>query len=346
MENPHGGDIYQSNIRLDFSANVNSFGMPAAVVKAAEEAIKEADRYPDPYCRELVNAIAEEEGLPREDVFVGNGASELIYAFCMAQKFQKAALAVPSFIEYEEALKKAGSGIVFYYMKKENGFALDEEILSFMEKESPDALFLCSPNNPTGRSVPKDLVKKILETARKKGIFLFLDECFYELSDQRITLKDALSENINLFILRAFTKCYGMAGLRLGYCLCSNHELLARMSSYTPPWSVSHPAQRAGIAALKEKEFLDHSVRQIQKERKWLTEQLDGLGLTVYPSEVNFLFFEGRQDFSELLFQKGVLIRNCANYEGLQPGYYRIAVRTHEENVAFIDILREILKGE
>lgn len=342
-KNPHGGDIYESNIRLDFSANVNPFGMPASVKEAAAAALQEADRYPDPYCRELVRAIAEAEELPAEDVFVGNGASELILAYCLAQKFRRAAVAVPSFIDYTEALEKAGTEVVFYFMKKENGFVPDDGILRFLEQEKPDALFLCSPNNPTGRSVPEALLEKILARTKEENISLFMDECFYELSDGRRTIKKELADSKNLFILRAFTKCYGMAGLRLGYSLCADHELLKNMSVYTPPWSVSGPAQKAGVAALKETDYLERTVREIRTEREWLSGRLAELGLTVYPSEVNYLFFEGQTDLPQLLRNEGVLIRDCSNYEGLGPGYYRIAVRTHKENEEFIRTLGQVL---
>ena len=372
-KSPHGGDIYESDIRLDFSANVNPYGMPDAVKRAAAEALEEAERYPDPYCRELAAAIAEAEGLPKEDIFIGNGASELIFAYCMAQKFRKVILPVPAFSEYEENLKKAGSGIIYYRMKEAGGFLPDEGLLSLLEGpaeaanrlgkeqtgtdrtgtdqtagnefrgELPDALFLCSPNNPTGMSVPLELMKKVLETVRKRKICLFMDECFYELSDGKHTLKNELADNRNIFILRAFTKCYGMAGLRLGYGLCADHELLAKMSLYTPAWSVSGPAQKAGLAALKEKAFLEETVRKIRLERQRLTEQMQSLGLTVFPSEVNYLFFKGPKDLYDRLLAEGILIRNCANYAGLSAGYYRIAVRTPKENREFLRILRQVL---
>lgn len=340
IKNPHGGDIYESNVRLDFSANVNPCGMPRGAARAAAAALKDADRYPDPFCRELVREIAQKQSLPEEDIFIGNGASELIYAFCMAERPQRTVVAVPAFVEYAQALKHAGSEVIYYYMKKENGFAPDEGLISFLQQVKPDALFLCNPNNPTGRPVDDVLLKRILETTRAEGIRFFLDECFCELSDRQVSLKNELASFGNLFILRAFTKCYGMAGLRLGYCFCADHQLLARMSEFTPPWSVSHPAQMAGIAALREDKFLQESRMKIKEAREELKQQMEDLGLKVYPSETNFLFFEGPSDLPERLKKDSILIRDCSNYEGLGKGYYRIAVRKKEENTQLIRSLK------
>ncbi len=344
MKNPHGGDIYGKEIRFDFSANVNPFGAPASVLKAAEDALREMEKYPDPYCRELVKGIADAEELPEEYVFCGNGASEVIYAYCQALRPKKALLTAPTFGEYETALRQAGCGIDYYYLKKETGFAVEEDLIDQFLQQKPDVVFLCNPNNPTGRPVREDLLVRIVSETKKAGIRLFVDECFYELSDKRITLKDRLKEDPGLFLLRAFTKSFAMAGLRLGYCLCSDKDLLTKMSGCMPPWSISGPAQAAGIAAIPERQYLEESVQKIRTERTWLSGELAEAGLTVYPSEVNYIFFEGPEDLQERLRDSGIEIRSCANYQGLCPGYYRIAVRTHEENESLVRAIQKLME--
>lgn len=344
--NPHGGDIYQEKIRLDFSANTNPFGTPQGVLYALGEALSKVHHYPDPYCRELIRAISDFEAVPGEGILCGNGAAELIYAYCEAVRPKKAVELAPTFSEYSLGLQRVGCRVERYFLDRDSGFSLDERFLRFLETEKPEAVFLCNPNNPTGRSIPAPLLKSILHLCQKEGMRLFLDECFLDLSDGCVSLKDALRENPRLFLLKAFTKSYGMAGIRLGYGLSADRELLMRMSQATQPWNVSLLAQTAGVAALREGPFLQKTRALIQKERKWLTEQLKDLGFWVCPSEANFLLFEGPEGLREALRKRQIAIRGCGNYYGLTQGWYRIAVRLPEENRQLIDAIALALGKE
>ena len=156
-------------------------------------------------------------------------------------------------------------------------------------------------------------------------------------------MKRYLRDYPNLFLLKAFTKSYGMAGIRLGYCLCSDSQLLTAMAREVQPWNVSSLAQAAGVAALKEEAFLNKTKTLIQTERPWLKERLEGFGFRVCPSEVNYLLFRGPTDLHRKLKEKGIAIRNCDNYPGLTSGWYRIAVRRHEENEKLISAIGGIL---
>ena len=187
---------------------------------------------------------------------------------------------------------------------------------------------------------------EILELCTRQGILLFVDECFLDLCENGESLKPHLTGNPNLFLLKAFTKSYGMAGLRLGYCLCSDSALLHRMSQTVQPWNISTPAQAAGIAALKEREFLQRSKALIREERGWLKNELEKAGLPVCDSEANYLLFLGPGFLSEKLREKGISIRDCSNYHGLGRGWYRIAVRTHEENAVLIDGIRSAIRED
>ena len=239
-KNPHGGDIYGENIELDFSANTNPFGTPKGILKAVEEALPQMHRYPDPYCRKLIQAISNFEGVPESFILCGNGAADLIYAYCEAVRPRKAVELAPTFSEYALGLERVGCEMVRYTLCQENFFALDHDFLTFLEEEKPDAVFLCNPNNPTGQLIAPHLLQKILQFCAQHKIRLFLDECFLDLTDSGQSMKEYLSEFKNLFLLKAFTKSYGMAGIRLGYCLCSDAALLERMSRAVQPWNVSH----------------------------------------------------------------------------------------------------------
>ena len=331
-KNPHGGDIYASPVELDYSANTNPLGVPPAVIAAAAQALERADRYPDPYCRALVKAIAEAEGVQPEYIFCGNGASELIFAFCAAAQLGKAAALAPTFSEYASALELFGGSTVLYPLRQEWGFLPGTDFLDWLRAERPEAVFLCNPNNPTGRLLPHDLIMQVITLCKQIGARLFVDECFLELSCGGESLKGELAGFPGLFILRAFTKSYGMAGLRLGYCLSADGALLKRMAELTPPWDVSIPAQAAGVAALGEGEFLRRAKALIDRERPRLKAALEAMGLYVCPSDVNYLLFRGPETLAGDLRSRGIALRECANFPGLGPGWYRMAVRTEEEN--------------
>lgn len=343
-KNPHGGDVYGEEILLDFSANTNPLGTPPGVLAAVEGSLAQLHRYPDPYCRRLVRAIAEFEQVPEHWILCGNGAAELIYAYCASVGAKRAVELAPTFAEYSLGLEQAGCAVSRYFLSQETAFALDGGFLEFLDREKPDVVFLCNPNNPTGRTAPKALLLEILRYCCERGIRLFVDECFADLSDRQESLKPELADNPHVFLLKAFTKSYGMAGLRLGYCLTSDGELLGEMAKAVQPWNVSTPAQAAGVAALGERAFLEKTRALIGVERAWLKENLEALGLWVCPSEANYLLFRGPEDLGQNLKRRKIAVRSCANYFGLGPGWYRTAVRRHEENEALVQALREELE--
>lgn len=345
-KNPHGGDIYGGDIQLDFSANINPLGTPPGVLAAMEQAISQVCRYPDPYCRELVGAIAAFEGVSREHILCGNGAAELIYAYCAAFRPQRAVLLAPTFSEYALGLEQTGCQVSSYPMRQENDFDLDRGFLPYLEGQRPDVVFLCSPNNPTGRLIPPALLEEILTLCRKQGTRLFLDECFLDLTECGVSMKGLLSDHKELFILKAFTKSYGMAGVRLGYCLCADGALLSRMAAITQPWNVSVLAQAAGVAALREQAFMDRSRALIAGERRWLREQLEALRLWVCPGQANYLLLRGPEGLCPALRGLGIAIRDCSNYPGLDQGWYRVAVRQRNENQRLIAALKQVCGKE
>ena len=343
-KSPHGGDIYGGRVLLDFSANTNPLGTPQSVLDAVCRELGNIHRYPDPYCRALVQAISAHEGVPEENILCGNGAAELIYSYCFAVRPQRALEFAPTFSEYSLAAQRVGCSVQHFPLLEENEFVPDESLLSCLIDNQPDVLFLCNPNNPTGRLVPPPLMESILSVCAKDGIRVFLDECFLDLTEEGLSLTGRLGEYPELFILKAFTKSYGMAGIRLGYGMSADKELLAKMSETVPPWNVSSLAQTAGIAALQEKEFLEKTRALIRAERDWLQRELTALGFQAVPSSANYILFKAAPWLEIKLQRKAILIRDCSNYNGLGPGWYRIAVRRRDENEQLIAAIREIIK--
>ncbi|MBQ8687649.1 MAG: aminotransferase class I/II-fold pyridoxal phosphate-dependent enzyme [Ruminococcus sp.] len=339
----HGGDIYNREIFYDFSANLNPLGMPQRVRDALLSDISTWEKYPDPFCRRLRTLLSEREQLPVEQIVCGNGAADLIYRIVQAVKPQHGIVCAPSFSEYEKALSQNGCCISRYYLSPERCFVLDESILEVLTADT-DILFLCSPNNPTGRTISGDLLQRIAETCLAQNIIFVCDECFLDFVRDGRSVRSCLNENVT--ILKAFTKIYAMAGLRLGYALFGSPSLAEMVRTTGQYWSVSAPAQLAGETALAEKAYLKKTLSLIEEEYKYLTEALIGLGFTVYPSEANFILFRCSLPLDLLLLQEKILIRNCRNYEGLTEGFFRIAVRSHPENTMLIEAIRRVINGK
>ncbi len=340
----HGGDVYHNRVRLDFSANVNPLGTPPAVIRAVADSAARLAAYPDPYCGRLREKLAAVHGVAPGDIVCGNGAAELIFQFAAALRPRRALLPVPSFSEYGAALDAVGCEMRYYALSRADGFAVTEALLTEITEET-EALLLCTPNNPTGRSIPPELLQRILARCRETGTWLLLDECFLDLTDAGAekSVIPTLRAGDRCFVLRAFTKLYGMAGVRLGYAICKNPEFLSALCAIAQPWNVSAPAQAAGEAALDCRDFVARTLRIIAEEKAYLLREIRALGIDVLPGDANFLMLSGVPGlYARLLTEKQILIRSCANYRGLDEGDCRIAVRTHEENVQLIAALREI----
>lgn len=339
----HGGDIYLNENKNDFSTNINLAGIPQGVMRAACEGVMLSDRYPDTECSDLRKAVGKKLGIPMEQIICGNGAADLIYSICLALKPKKALIPVPAFHEYEQALSVLDCKIEYIPMREEQQFLLQEDFTDRI-KEDTDIIFLCNPNNPTGNLIKKDLMHRIIHKCEADGIWLVVDECFMEFVEdwKEYSVIDQCRNVRHLFILKAFTKLYAMPGLRLGYGICGNIELLKRMKEVAQPWNVSIPAQMAGIAALKEDEYVASSLELIKRERNYLIREFQNLNYRVYGSRANYIFFCAYPGLYALCLRKGILIRDCSNYRGLREGYYRIAVKKHEDNEQLVKALREV----
>ena len=351
MKLNHGGDwagfeMEYGKAPLDFSANVSPLGLPEGVRAAAIRALETADRYPDPLCRKLRAALSKYHGVPAENIVCGNGASDLIYRLCLSLKPKRAAVFVPGFSEYALALREAGAAVTEIPLSAEDFRLTEKQVLQI--PQDAELLFLCNPNNPTGLLTERETLSAILSLCRDRGTILCADECFLDFYENAAehSLIPALSEYPNLVILRAFTKTYAMAGLRLGYALCGNKALAERLQNSGPPWVVSGVAQEAGIEALCETNYVNRLRVLISDERRRMKAALEALGLRVIPGEANFLHFQSADTaLAEKLRARGMLIRECADFAGLRAGWYRTAIRTAGENDILIKTIGEVLYG-
>lgn len=344
MEYLHGGDIYTYEGVTDYSVNLNPLGPSEQMLAALRESLTHAGEYPDSRCSALRRALAADLGIPEDFLIFGNGAAELIFLAAWALKPKKAVLTLPAFTEYRRALVSAGCGFITDdRMREENHFRLEESYLELLT-DDVDMIILCSPDNPSGGVIPKDLLVRIVKKCSEHQIMMVLDECFVEFLDEpeKQTLLQECFGTGQLLILRAFTKISAVPGVRIGYAVTSNRELLEKMEENRQPWSVSCVAQAAGLAALGEKERWEETRELIRKERAWLEGQLTQIGAEWFPSEVNYILLKSPYPLFELLLEQKLLIRDCSNYKGLTKGYYRIAVRTRQDNEKLVRALARI----
>ncbi|MCM1577798.1 MAG: aminotransferase class I/II-fold pyridoxal phosphate-dependent enzyme [Ruminococcus sp.] len=343
-ENLHGGDLYGKEILYDFSANINPLGMPESVKKALHDSLCGWEKYPDPYCRELVKKISEQYDFPEKNIVCGNGAADLIYRIIYALTPAAALVCAPGFSEYEKALGQTCGKTVRYLLDEKKDFTLDSGFLKYLDC-GVDMLILCTPNNPTGKTVGREILEAVCGKCLEKNIIFLCDECFLDFADGGKSKSAVNFINKNVIVLKAFTKIYAMAGLRLGHALFGSAEIAEKVRGTGQFWSVSSPAQAAGIAALEEKDHIRRTVELISSERVFLSEELKKTGFTVFPSEANFILFKSGLPLDSLLSRKKILIRNCVNFTGLDKNFFRIAVKRHEENSVLINALRSIKNG-
>ena len=357
----HGGDIYSiyeanpaaKDWLVDFSANISPLGLPEAVRRAVIDELFGAVHYPDPKARRLKGAISEfieklyGHCLPAPWIVCGNGAADIIFRFALAMRPSRALLCAPTFGEYEEALLSVQTAVEYYFYPSTtlNG---DASILDAIHP-GLDAMFICNPNNPTGLLLDSALLLRIVEKTRACGVFLVIDECFLDFVEDECerSVIPLLSHNKHILVLKSFTKMYAMAGLRLGYGLCSDEAVTAAMEKCSQPWPVSSAAESAGVAALKDTSYPRRVSRYVAGERRFLMEAMGALGIHFFDSHANYILLEilTVPDFYEQMLDRGILVRRCGNYRNLNDCFYRVAVNSHENNVRLVEALKGVIKG-
>ncbi len=350
----HGGNIHKAMRNscaqvIDFSANINPLGSPEWLRALVSCELEKAAHYPDPEYSLLRQKVAQFHGITAAQVVVGNGTSELLYFFMQAMARNgrtRLLLPVPSYIDYRRAAELAGIAIAPFPLYEKRGFLPDFDMLESSLQEN-DLLVLARPNNPTGSLPEREKIMQL--AANRPDIILLLDEAFLDFCEgEEKSLGCTLP---NIFSLNSMTKFYGVPGLRIGYGIFSE-DIAAGMRRLLPPWSVNSLAERFAREALADTAYQQESRKYCTALRQDLLAQLKAFSsLTVFPGVANFLLLkvagsgENLADFCE---KRGVLIRRCDNYEGLaeKEHFFRIAVRTEEENRLLLELFREFFEGK
>ena len=306
--------------------------------------INEITNYPDIECGALKNAVSQQENICKDFIVFGNGAAEIIFNITNAIRPKKVLLIVPSFAEYERAADAVSAKKIYYFLKETTNFDVLENILTYI-KNDIDMLFFCSPNNPTGRCADIELTLEIVRKCNKNNIFVVIDECFMDfvINSERYSFIPYIQKYNNVLILKSFTKIYAIPGIRLGYGICSNNEIIKKIHLTRQPWSISVLAQKAGISALNQKNFKDKTRSYVKKEKEFLTKEFHSIGITYFNSLANYILFKSEPNLDKKLLDYDILIRNCENFTGLSGEYYRTAIKSHSDNKILINALKNTL---
>ncbi|MEW6416720.1 MAG: threonine-phosphate decarboxylase CobD [Nitrospirota bacterium] len=361
----HGGNIYrfaeelkiQERKIIDFSSSVNPLGVSKKVKAEIRKHLKYLHNYPDPETKRLRKRLAQYHGIDPETILCGNGSTELIYLIVKTLKPQRVLIPAPTFSEYERACKTSYElRVMSYELKRENNFEIKpEEFISAMKGDINselrtqnselhcDIAFLCNPNNPTGSLLTREDVKRIADAAKELKCYLIVDEAFIDFSPEETVINE-VQNNPCLIVLRSMTPFYALSGLRIGYGVFPLH-LIRLLKEHKEPWTVNSLAQRAAVVALKDKVYRKETIRLINEEKRFLERSFNKIGIEFFHSDTNFylLKISTANEICQQLKRKGILVRDCSNFRGLDSTYLRIAVKLHRGNSILIKELTAIL---
>lgn len=382
----HGGNIYkifrEKNIKeiLDYSSNINPYGIPESLKKRITENLEILERYPDPDYIELRQKLAHLNKVDISNIILGNGAIEIIFLFMEVINPKKILIVSPTFGEYERAVKatervedssilgdsnkkkddeksfgKQKIEIEYFELKESDDFKLNIHNLKNELEKKYDLLIMCNPNNPTGKFLKLSETEEILKECNKYNTKLFIDEAFIDF------LEDGIKESIintkenkqNLFVTRAFTKFFAIPGLRLGYGVYFDKNLEKEISEKKEPWSVNNIAEMAGLTVLDDTEYIEKTLKWITKEKIYMYEKLNEInGIKAYKTEINFITvkIEDKLFSKELnvkilrekMLEYSILIRDASNFKFLDERFFRLAIKNRKNNTRVIEVLKEI----
>ena len=352
----HGGNIEKAlgqyslaeGALIDFSANINPLAIPYLVKRAAAKAMDCLSQYPECEYSGLRKDLASFYAVKPQNLLVDNGSVSLIYLIPRALGLKKPLIPIPAFSEYEKAACLSGGEVKF--IRSKTDLSLDINLL-LKQLKGKDSLYLANPNNPTSLLVDKKDILRILKEAKDKDVILILDEVFMEFNNsaQEATLIGEAVKSQDLIILRSMTKFFALAGLRLGAAI-AHPALIARLKEYQPPWPVNSLAVSTARELLKDKKYIRDSYKLIQEEKTFLYSELSAFkALQVWRPSANFVFCRIRDKrrtaagLRNRLAVKGILVRDCSNFRGLDTSFFRVAVRARKENLKLLSSLKEVL---
>jgi cobyric acid synthase CobQ/L-threonine-O-3-phosphate decarboxylase len=351
--NEHGGNVRKLALEagrspeelLDFSANINPLGPPDWFRPLISSRLSSLVHYPDPDSSSLKASISDHFGVKEEDVLVGNGSTEIIHSLPRALPVRAALIPVPSYSDYVNAIELAGKPVEKIFLKEEEAFQLDLSLLDG-KISSGQLVFIGQPNNPTGLLVDPVALRAL--ALKHPSAFFVIDEAFFDFVENAESLIGNRPPNV--IILRSLTKFYAVPGLRLGYAV-AEPDVIQKIKKNMPLWSVNSLAQAVGEHALQDQAYALRTRAFVRQQREFLVNEIQSIpGLTVFSGRANFLLVRlDHQDadapaLARQLLSSGIAIRVCDNFDGLDGRFFRVAVKSEEENLKFVHCLRKALK--
>lgn len=376
MSNIHGGNIFkfaheqriEPHEVIDFSANINPLGPSQRGLSALEAQLRYISHYPDATNDDVLNAIADTYGVSKDQIVVGNGAAELLYAICRLPGYTGAFVPAPGFSEYKEALEASGIPVRdIYYRPREddNGkpyfevpyLALETFAAELKGQDGRIIVFLGNPNNPDGTLLDKNHIRTVASMLKDANSLLVIDESFIDfvgndtLQDNEYSMRSLVNEFDNIIVVHSFTKFYAVPGLRIGAAF-SNSQIIDQLNTFIPTWSVNTLAQAYTESTLNDVEYVNRTKQVLREEQHYMYNALDAItGITVYPPSANFILFHIEQEgvtadsINEALKKHKMIVRNCDSYMGLNSQWVRVAIKDHDNNVRLVETLTDILKA-
>ena len=302
--------------------------------------------YPDDNYTELKKAIASYVKCDVKNISVGNGSSELL-DLCVKAFVDTNELILsldPTFSMYSLYAQIANSRYIG--TGESNDFTIKvDDIIKSIKENNPKLTIICNPNNPTGKLIDPDLMLDIITYCRMNQIYVVIDECFMDFVKdcQKHTRKGLIPYNPYVVILNALTKLFAFPGIRIGYAMTSDADLIHAVNAQLPSWNVSAVAQLAGKEVVHHEEYVEESRKYVFREREYMYEEMKKLGLKVYEPSANFIFFKSDIPMYKKLLERHILIRNCDNFDGIMHGYCRVAIKKHNENEILLKEMENII---
>lgn len=368
----HGGNIYKIAEELgiheekivDFSASINPLGVSDKVKDVIKKDLNNLVNYPDPDTKMLRDKIAKHHRIDADTILCGNGSTELIYLIPRAVKPERVLIPAPTFSEYEKAFRTQTKRL---FLKEEDGFKIDpDKFINAMKDRtqtenkrvkknglgsdvlalgSESMAFLCNPNNPTGTLLGREEVLEIADAAKKGKCLLIVDEAFIDFVPDESLIRD-VRNNPYLIVLRSMTKFYALTGLRIGYGVF-HKDLIEKLKKFKEPWTVNNLAQKAAIVALEDRGYADETYNLMKQEKAYMEKNFGGMGVEYFPSSANYylLKVENADTVIKELKDKGILVRDCSNFKGLNSSFIRVAVKSHEDNKLLLKELSKLCRA-
>jgi threonine-phosphate decarboxylase len=336
---------------LDFSASIHPHSPSELVIDSLCDALRArtiVTAYPDMHYAALKDAIAAYAQVGAQTISIGSGVMPLLAAALCALRPSGCLVPVPAFAEYRKVLNTCGVECCTFISTQETDFSLEvAQVAASLEASRARAVLLANPQSPSGRLMPTEDLLRLHEAASALGAITIVDEAFIDYAPES-SLSQRAANSPGLIVLRSLTKFFAMPGLRVAYAV-SCPETCAAIESHIPAWPVGSIAAETARMVLQDLPSIAYTRETNATERAWLAEQLRALGLCVYPGAANYLLIkidddrDGLQFWRQLIVEHRVVLRSCANFEGLDEHYFRIGVRTRLQNELLVRAVEEVL---